>query len=117
MKEEIKVPAMGESISEATVGSILKASGSQVKMDEEILELETDKVNQVIYASQAGVLTLSVNTDDVVEIGQVIGSIDSDGEEKAEEPSAKEEKAQESEPETEPEPEPKQKEEDRKSVV
>ncbi len=104
MKEEIKVPAMGESISEATVGSILKASGSQVKMDEEILELETDKVNQVIYASQAGVLTLKVNTDDVVEIGQVIGTIDSDGEGKVEEPPAKEEKSQKPEPESKPEP-------------
>lgn len=99
MKQEIKVPTMGESITEATVGSILKPSGSQVKMDEEILELETDKVNQVLYAGQAGVLNLTVNTDDVVEIGQVIGSIDGDGEAAAEapapqsKPEAKEEQA------------------------
>ncbi|CCB91441.1 Dihydrolipoyllysine-residue succinyltransferase component of 2-oxoglutarate dehydrogenase complex [Waddlia chondrophila 2032/99] len=89
MKEEIKVPAMGESITEATVGQILKPSGSHVKMDEEILELETDKVNQVLYASQTGVLTLTVETDDVVKIDQVIGLIDSDGGK----PEKKEEKA------------------------
>ena len=44
MKVEIKVPTLGESISEATVSSILKPNGSFVAQDEEILELETDKV-------------------------------------------------------------------------
>lgn len=88
MKQEIKVPAMGESITEATVGSIIKPSGSAVKMDEEILELETDKVNQVLYASQAGVITVSVNTDDVVKIGDIIGFID--GNEEAAEPKKEE---------------------------
>lgn len=79
MKIEIKVPAMGESISEATIGQILKPSGSSVAADEEILELETDKVNQVLYAPQNGVLTLSVSPDDVVKIGQTIGYVDSEG--------------------------------------
>lgn len=79
MKVEIKVPAMGESITEATVGTILKGTGSQVNMDDEILELETDKVNQVLYAPQNGTVTLTVNTDDVVNIGDVIGYIDSEG--------------------------------------
>ena len=76
MKSEIKVPAMGESITEATVGEIIKASGSQVRVDDELLELETDKVNQVIYASVDGVVQYNVSTDDVVTIGQVIGYID-----------------------------------------
>jgi 2-oxoglutarate dehydrogenase E2 component (dihydrolipoamide succinyltransferase) len=76
MKAEIKVPAMGESISEATVGSFLKAEGSVVKADDELLELETDKVNQVLYASQAGVVSWSVAEGDTVKIGQSIGSID-----------------------------------------
>lgn len=79
MKVEIKIPPMGESISEATIGSILKPSGSKVKMDEELLELETEKVNQVLNAPQAGVFTLTVKTDDVVTIGQVIGYIDTEG--------------------------------------
>lgn len=83
MKVEIKVPAMGESITEATVGTIIKANGSKVQMDDEVLELETDKVNQVLYAPQTGVVTLTVNTDDVVQIGQVIGQVDTEGAETA----------------------------------
>ncbi|NGX58265.1 MAG: Dihydrolipoyllysine-residue succinyltransferase component of 2-oxoglutarate dehydrogenase complex [Chlamydiae bacterium] len=78
MKVEITVPSMGESITEAIIGEIIKPSGSQVTIDEEILELETDKVNQVLYAPQSGVLVLSVNTDDVVKIGQVLGHIDTE---------------------------------------
>lgn len=78
MKAEIKVPAMGESITEATVGEILKASGAQVAMDEEVLELETDKVNQVLYAPQAGAISFTVNVDDTVQVGQVIGYVDTE---------------------------------------
>lgn len=76
MKVDIQVPKMGESIVEATIGSILKPSGSFVKADEEILELETDKVNQVLYAPAAGTLQLTVKQGDVVKISQTIGSID-----------------------------------------
>jgi len=68
---------MGESITEATVSTILKESGAFVAEDEEILEFETDKVNQVLYAPHAGKLSLSVNVDDTVTIGQVIGHVDS----------------------------------------
>ena len=78
MKVEIKVPTLGESISEATVSSILKPNGSFVAQDEEILELETDKVNQALYAPQAGQITLSVAVGATVKIGQVIGEIDTD---------------------------------------
>ncbi len=76
MKHDIKVPPMGESISEATIAQLMKASGSSVGMDEEILELETDKVNQVLHAPAAGILTLSVKVDDVVKIGDVIGFVE-----------------------------------------
>lgn len=78
MKVEIKVPSMGESISEATIANILKPSGSRVAMDDEILELETDKVNQVLYAPQAGVINLTVNAHDKVTIGQVLGFVDTE---------------------------------------
>ncbi len=78
MKIEIKVPAMGESISEATIGTIMKPTGSAVKADEEILELETDKVNQVLYAPQAGVITIQVKPEQVVKIGDVIGFVDTE---------------------------------------
>lgn len=78
MKVEVKVPAMGESISEAIIATIIKPSGSRVAMDDEILELETDKVNQVLYAPQAGVMTLNVNVNDKVKIGQVLGYVDTE---------------------------------------
>jgi 2-oxoglutarate dehydrogenase E2 component (dihydrolipoamide succinyltransferase) len=88
MKVEIKVPSMGESITEATVGVVLKPTGSKVAMDEEILELETDKVNQVLYAPAAGIISWNVSSSDVVKIGQILGSVDTsaaaqDGKEKA----------------------------------
>lgn len=86
MKHEVKVPAMGESISEATVSAILKPAGSRVKMDDELLELATDKVNQVLYAQESGIFTPTVNEEEVVKIGQVIGTIDSEGKEKPQEP-------------------------------
>ncbi|MBS0629968.1 MAG: dihydrolipoyllysine-residue succinyltransferase [Verrucomicrobia bacterium] len=87
MKLEIKVPSAGESVSEATVSQILKANGTYVKTDEEIVELETDKVNQVVYAPGEGILTLTVQVNDVVKIGQIIGSIDTTGK-KEEKPAA-----------------------------
>ncbi len=90
MKIEIKVPSAGESISEATVSSILVESGSFVKADDEILELETDKITQVVYSPADGVLELTVKPDDVVTIGQVIGSVDT--EKKAPSPPKEEEK-------------------------
>ena len=79
MKVEIKVPPLGESVSEATVARILTPSGSQVKQDQEILELETDKVNQVLYAPAAGQIELSVAVDQTVAVGQSIGMVHTDG--------------------------------------
>lgn len=78
MKIEIKVPTLGESVVEATISSIRKPAGSVVKIDEELLELETDKVNQVLYAPQGGQVTWTVSVGDTVKIGQVIGSIDTE---------------------------------------
>jgi 2-oxoglutarate dehydrogenase E2 component (dihydrolipoamide succinyltransferase) len=91
MKVEIKVPSVGESVVEGTVGMIFKQSGARVTVDEEILELETDKVNQPIYSPAAGLLHLSVKAGEVVKIGQVIGSVDTEmngQEEKEEKPSS-----------------------------
>lgn len=77
MKQDIKVPNMGESIAQAVVAEILKASGSKVSRDEELLELETDKVNQVIYAPEAGTIQWEVSQGDKVSIGQRLGFVDS----------------------------------------
>ena len=54
MNIEIKVPAMGESVTEAIISNLIQPSGSIVAADQEIIELETDKVNQVLYAPGAG---------------------------------------------------------------
>jgi 2-oxoglutarate dehydrogenase E2 component (dihydrolipoamide succinyltransferase) len=78
MKVEIKVPVMGESVSEAIVSSILIPSGSFAEAGQEILELETDKVNQVLYAPQSGALSYVVSVGDTVKIGDVIGHVETD---------------------------------------
>ncbi len=104
MKNDIKVPSLGESISEATVGQILAPTGSIVKADAEIVELETDKVNQVLYAPQAGRLTLSVQPGDTVKIGQIIGNVESVA--AADMPAVKEEAKPVSQPQSAPAPEP-----------
>lgn len=92
MKVEIKIPTMGESVSEAIVSNILKASGSFVKTDEEILELETDKVNQVLYAPGSGQLTLTVKQDETVKVGQVIGFVETEAKGAPEQTESKTEK-------------------------
>lgn len=84
----MKIPSMGESISEVTIGQIFKPSGSDVETDEEILELETDKVNQALYSPGRGKVLLEVRTGDRVKIGQPIGYLDAD-ESKPETPSTK----------------------------
>lgn len=78
MKVEIKIPPLGESVSEAVVSRILAPSGSFVKQDQEILELETDKVNQVLYAPATGQISLNVSLEQTVAVGVVIGSVDTD---------------------------------------
>ncbi len=88
MKVEIKVPSMGESVSEAIVANIIKPSGSFVKTDEEIIELETDKVNQVLYAPQSGQLTITVKPQETVKIGQSIGFVETSAEAPAPSPAA-----------------------------
>lgn len=80
MSSEIKVPSFGESVSEATVVQIMKNSGEYVEKDDEILELESDKVNAPVLAPESGILQLSVSVDDVVKIDQSIGSVDPSGE-------------------------------------
>ncbi|HSX37944.1 MAG TPA: dihydrolipoyllysine-residue succinyltransferase [Chlamydiales bacterium] len=79
MQVEIKIPAMGESIVEVSIGAILKPSGSIVKPEDEIIEIETDKVNQVLFAPAAGSIRFSVKQGDVVKVGDVIGSVETEG--------------------------------------
>ncbi|MGI8785175.1 MAG: 2-oxoglutarate dehydrogenase complex dihydrolipoyllysine-residue succinyltransferase [Acidobacteriota bacterium] len=78
MKIEVKIPAMGESVSEARIGRWLKSDGAAVSMDEPILELETDKANMEIAAGSAGVLKISRKDGEMVRAGDVVGAIDTD---------------------------------------
>ncbi|RZS94944.1 2-oxoglutarate dehydrogenase complex dihydrolipoyllysine-residue succinyltransferase [Cecembia calidifontis] len=72
MSLEMKVPAVGESISEVTIGKWFKKDGDQVAMDEVICELESDKATFELTAEQAGVLRIKAQEGETLEIGSVI---------------------------------------------
>jgi len=77
MNEKIKVPVLGESITEATVSKWLKKKGDLVQADEPIVELETDKVNLEVPSPISGTLTEIIsNEGSVVEVGADLGSVD-----------------------------------------
>src|SRR5262249_57250893 len=78
---EIRVPALGESITEATIGKWFKQRGDLVAADEPLVELETEKVTIEVPAPAAGVLSEIVAKDgETVGIGALLGQIDqSDG--------------------------------------
>ena len=76
MTIEIKVPALGESVTEATVGQWFKKPGEAVNVDEPLVELETDKVTVEVPAPAAGVLgDIKVAQGTTVAVGSVLGSI------------------------------------------
>ena len=76
MSEKILVPALGESITEATVSKWLKNKGEKVEVDEPIVELETDKVNLEVPSPVSGILDyINFKDGTVVEVGAVLGSI------------------------------------------
>ncbi len=77
MTTEIKVPALGESVSEATVASWLKKPGDAVQMDETLVELETDKVTLEVNAPVSGVLgDYSAAEGEIVKMGDLLGVIE-----------------------------------------
>jgi 2-oxoglutarate dehydrogenase E2 component (dihydrolipoamide succinyltransferase) len=76
MAKEIRVPTLGESVSEATVGKWLKKAGDAVKTDEVLLELETDKVSIEVPSPASGTLSeISVKEGDSVAPGGLLGTI------------------------------------------
>jgi len=80
MSENIIVPALGESITEATVSKWIKNQGDQVREDEPIVELETDKVNVEVPSPAEGVISkINFKTGDTVEVGALLGTIISQG--------------------------------------
>ncbi len=76
MATEIRVPALGESVVEATVGQWFKQAGDAVSVDEPLVELETDKVTVEVPAPASGVLAdIVVNAGDTVAVGALLGAI------------------------------------------
>jgi 2-oxoglutarate dehydrogenase E2 component (dihydrolipoamide succinyltransferase) len=73
---EIRVPTLGESVTEATIGKWFKKAGDVVAVDEPLVELETDKVTIEVPAPAAGVLTdLAAKDGDTVAVGALLGAI------------------------------------------
>ena len=80
MSTEVKVPTLGESVSEATIGQWLKQPGESVKADEPIASLETDKVAIEVMAPIAGVIgELLAKEGDTVAVGALIATLDAAG--------------------------------------
>lgn len=78
MLMEIKVPSVGESVTEATLGQWYKKDGDLVSRDEPLFVLETDKVTLEIEAEAAGVLKVIVAEGETVSIGTVVATIDTE---------------------------------------
>ncbi len=77
MSVQIKVPEMGESVTEGIIAKWLKSEGEAVTVDEPIVEVETDKITVEVPATHAGVLTRhSAAEGDTVNVGDVLGEID-----------------------------------------
>ncbi len=73
---DIRVPTLGESITEATVGKWFKQPGDSVAVDEPLVELETDKVTLEVPAPAAGVLSeIAAKNGETVGVGAVLGQI------------------------------------------
>src|SRR5262245_32842309 len=77
---DIRVPTLGESVTEATVGKWFKQPGDAVTVDEPLVELETDKVTLEVPAPAAGVLSaVTVKDGDTVAVGALLGEIKEGG--------------------------------------
>src|SRR6267154_2361938 len=73
---DIRVPTLGESVTEATVGKWFKQPGDAVAVDEPLVELETDKVTLEVPAPAAGVLgDIAAKNGETVGVGAILGSI------------------------------------------
>jgi 2-oxoglutarate dehydrogenase E2 component (dihydrolipoamide succinyltransferase) len=75
---QIKVPTVGESISEVTIARWNKKTGDYVEMDELLCELESDKATFELNAEAAGVLSTKGNEGDTIKVGDLIAEIDTD---------------------------------------
>jgi 2-oxoglutarate dehydrogenase E2 component (dihydrolipoamide succinyltransferase) len=77
---ELKLPKMGESVAEATITNWLKQVGDKIEMDEAVLEIATDKVDSEVPSEVSGILIEQLfNKDDLVQVGQTIAIIETEG--------------------------------------
>jgi 2-oxoglutarate dehydrogenase E2 component (dihydrolipoamide succinyltransferase) len=77
MAKEIRVPQLGESVTEATIGKWFKAQGDAVKADEPLVELETDKVTVEVPAPAGGILSsIAAQPGQTVNVGALLGAIE-----------------------------------------
>jgi 2-oxoglutarate dehydrogenase E2 component (dihydrolipoamide succinyltransferase) len=109
MAKEIRVPQLGESVTEATIGKWFKAQGDAVKADEPLVELETDKVTVEVPAPVGGVLaSIAAQPGQTVNVGALLGAIEEGAAGSAAAPKleAKPAKAEEAKKVTEPQPQP-----------
>ncbi|MFT7298437.1 MAG: 2-oxoglutarate dehydrogenase E2 component (dihydrolipoamide succinyltransferase), partial [Sphingobacteriales bacterium] len=79
MSLQIKVPQVGESITEVTIAEWLKADGDYVEQDEVIAEIESDKASFEITAEKPGTLKIVAQEGDTISIGEVVCEIDESG--------------------------------------
>ncbi|WP_353182146.1 2-oxoglutarate dehydrogenase complex dihydrolipoyllysine-residue succinyltransferase [Parapedobacter lycopersici] len=106
MSVEIKVPTVGESITEVTLSQWLKQDGDYVEMDENIAELESDKATFELPAEKAGILRIVAQEGDTLEIGALVARIEEGGAPAADKKDNDNAAAKtESKPETAPQPE------------
>jgi 2-oxoglutarate dehydrogenase E2 component (dihydrolipoamide succinyltransferase) len=110
MAVEIRVPTLGESVTEATIGQWFKQVGDTIAADEPVVELETDKVTIEVPAPSAGVLeSIAAKQGDTVNVGALIGAIGEGSGEPAAASSKTEVKAEAAPPETKAEAAPAEK--------
>ncbi len=76
---EIKIPSVGESVTEALLAQWFKSDGDLVKKDDPLFVIETDKVTLEIVAEADGVLSIKVAEGEIAAIGAVVGTLDSEG--------------------------------------
>jgi 2-oxoglutarate dehydrogenase E2 component (dihydrolipoamide succinyltransferase) len=88
-KFELKLPKMGESVAEATLTNWLKEVGDLIEADEAVLEIATDKVDSEVPSEVDGILIEKLfNIDDIIQVGQTIAIIETEGAAEAEAPKA-----------------------------
>ena len=82
---ELRLPKMGESVAEATITNWLKQVGDKIEADEAVLEIATDKVDSEVPSEVSGVLIEQLfGKDDLVQVGQVIAIIETEGDDASE---------------------------------